>query len=149
MTATGHALVGTLIAAKISNPALAVPLALLSHFAADILPHWDVGTQRRKKTRERLIFEVIGDVLLGFALSFFLLAFLPATNIAYAFLIIIVAQLPDWLMAPYYFFRIRFPLFVWSYRFQKNFNHDLAFPWGVISQIVAVVILYILLFKVF
>jgi hypothetical protein len=36
MTATGHALIGTVIAAKIGNYALAIPIALGSHFLADV-----------------------------------------------------------------------------------------------------------------
>jgi len=34
MTATGHAIIGTVIAAKIGNPYLAIPLAIVSHLAA-------------------------------------------------------------------------------------------------------------------
>lgn len=148
MTATGHALIGTLIAAKISNPAIAAPLALLSHFAADIIPHWDAGTERRKKTRDRMRLEAIADVIIGFILSFLLLSFLPKTNLAYAFFIIIMSQLPDWITAPYYFFNIRFPLFVLSYRLQKSINQDLKFPLGLLSQIIAVIAFYIFLFKI-
>ena len=50
MTATTHALIGTIIAAKIGNPALAIPIAIASHIAADAIPHWDTATNRKKKT---------------------------------------------------------------------------------------------------
>ena len=57
MTATGHALIGTVIAAKIVNPALAIPIALGSHFLADAIPHWDTGTNRDKKSKTRFVVE--------------------------------------------------------------------------------------------
>ena len=41
MTGLNHAVTGALVAASINKPALALPAALLSHFAADAVPHWD------------------------------------------------------------------------------------------------------------
>ena len=70
MTATGHALIGTVIAAKIGNPALAVPIALASHFAADALPHWDTGYHRSHKSKRKFFLQSALDVMLGFALSY-------------------------------------------------------------------------------
>ena len=39
MTATGHALTGALVATVVKQPLLAIPLAFLSHFVCDALPH--------------------------------------------------------------------------------------------------------------
>ncbi|MBI2622772.1 MAG: hypothetical protein HYW64_01620, partial [Candidatus Levybacteria bacterium] len=129
MTATGHAVIGTVIAAKVGNPALAIPLALASHIAADFIPHWDTGTNREKKGLQRVLFETIFDVLLSFALSYGLLVFLfPKTEPLYAFLIILASQSFDWLMAPYYFFGIK--AFKWAYDLQKLFDNKLDKPWG-------------------
>ncbi|MBI2012734.1 hypothetical protein HYS90_02270, partial [Candidatus Curtissbacteria bacterium] len=50
MTATAHALIGASIAAKITNPYLGIPLAIISHFVADLIPHWDAGTNHREKS---------------------------------------------------------------------------------------------------
>lgn len=52
MTATGHAVIGTVIAATISNPFVAIPLAFVSHLAADSFPHWDSGTHEKEKTKK-------------------------------------------------------------------------------------------------
>ena len=41
MTAPNHALTGALIGLSIANPLLALPLALLSHFVLDAIPHHD------------------------------------------------------------------------------------------------------------
>lgn len=40
MTATNHALTGAAIASVIQQPWLALPLAFVSHFACDALPHF-------------------------------------------------------------------------------------------------------------
>lgn len=53
MTATGHALTGALVATVVKQPLLAVPLAFLSHFVCDALPHlgFDDFTFGGKKMR--------------------------------------------------------------------------------------------------
>ncbi len=139
MTATGHALIGTVIAAKIGNPALAAPIALASHFAADAIPHWDTGLHRKQNSKERFFIKTFADVIIGFILSYVLIRlFFPSTDLLYAFFIIIIAQLPDWLTAPYLFFDMKFPPFCWVYRLQKVFDNHLGAPWGVINQVVVV-----------
>lgn len=44
MLSVSHAATGALIATKVGNPLLAVPLILASHYAEDAVAHWDVGT---------------------------------------------------------------------------------------------------------
>lgn len=41
MISTNHVLGGTAIALAVKQPALAIPLAFLSHFVFDVTPHWD------------------------------------------------------------------------------------------------------------
>lgn len=138
MTATSHALIGTVIAAKIGNPALAIPLALASHVIADMIPHWDtaVGSVHGKPMK-KIFTDTLIDISLGFILSYLLITLVfPHTNLLYALLIIIFAQLPDWLMAPYYFLKIKF--FEFGYNFGKMTNRDLDKPWGIVTQIVTV-----------
>ncbi len=144
MTATGHAIIGTIIAAKIGNPALAIPIALGSHFLADAFPHWDTGTNKDKKSGNKFIIQSAIDVLVGFVLSWLLIIlFFPSTNLLYAFLIIIMAQLPDWLTAPYLFFGWDFFPFANVYHLQKKFDSRLGLPWGFINQVAAIVILFL------
>ena len=45
MTAPAHALTGALIGLSISNPAIALPLAVASHFVCDVIPHYDEAEQ--------------------------------------------------------------------------------------------------------
>ena len=149
MTATGHALVGTVIAAKVGNPALAIPIALASHFLCDAIPHWDTGYDRENQSKTRFVTASTIDVLLGFVLSYLLIViFFPATNITYAFLLVIMAQLPDWATVPYLFLDWDFPPFNWFYECQKKFDSSIGLPWGLVNQVVAIVAL-VFLAKVF
>lgn len=146
MTATGHAIIGTVIAVKIGNPALAVPLALASHVAADAFPHWDEGTNG-EKSKKRITVDAVFDVLIGFAISYLLVFFLfPKTDIVYVFLIILVAQFLDWITAPYYLFGVK--LFKPFYEFQKLFDNQMKAPWGIINQ-VAILVLIVIFAKIF
>jgi len=145
MTATGHALVGTVIAAKVGNPALAIPIAIASHFLCDALPHWDTGYAREKESKRRFVATTAIDVVLGFVLSYLvIILFFPTTNLLYAFVIIIMAQLPDWLTAPYLFLDWNFPPFTWIYECQKKFDSSIGLPWGIVNQVVVVIALLIL-----
>jgi len=143
MTATAHAIIGVIIAAKLSNPYIAVPIAILSHLAADLVPHWDVGTHEEKKTQKRVLIDAFLDVVLGFVISYCVLQlFFPNTNKLYAFLLIICAQGFDWIWAPYYFFKSKFPLSVWIYNISvKYFDNRLDKPWGIVTQVIVVLLL--------
>ncbi|MDO8486832.1 MAG: hypothetical protein Q7S45_00850 [Candidatus Curtissbacteria bacterium] len=136
MTATAHALIGASIAATFTNPIIGIPLAFVSHFLADIVPHWDVGTNHRQKSVFRLRIEATFDVLLGFALSFLLFAkFVEPT---YLFVMIIAAQLPDWLGTPYWLFNLKFPPFSWAYYIGHKIQSRMQLPWGLVTQIAIV-----------
>lgn len=143
MTATSHALVGTVIAAKIGNPALAIPIALISHIVLDEIPHWDTMTNRKSKTWIRTFWESVFDGLLALTLSYSLIIFLfPHTSFLYALVIMLFAVLPDILHAPYTFFGIK--QFKWAYIFGKLTNTSLDKPWGVITQFITVILVILL-----
>lgn len=145
MTATGHAVIGTLIAAKIGNPVIAIPIALSSHFLADLFPHWDTGTHWKEKSKQVFLLESFLDVALSFVVAYLMVMFLfPQTNIWYTFFIVLVAQSPDWVMAPYLFFKNKFPLFKLAYLLQSKTNTKLDKPWGIINQIAILIFITIL-----
>jgi hypothetical protein len=147
MTATGHALIGTVIAAKVGNPVIAIPIAIASHFLADAIPHWDTGYHRQQISKQRFFIKSVLDVILGFVLSYILIFFVfPSTSLAYAFKLILMSQLPDWLTAPYLFLGLKSTPFCWFYKMQKTFDSSIGLPWGFINQ-AAVVIAIILLGK--
>lgn len=136
MTATAHALIGASIAVRFTNPIIGIPLAIASHFAADLIPHWDAGTNHRQKSAFRLKFEATLDVLLGFALSF--LIFRNIVDPTYLFVMIISAQLPDWLEAPSWMFGFKVPPFSWLDYLGHKLQSRMQLPWGLATQVVAV-----------
>lgn len=55
MTATNHVLTGILIVSVVHNPVIALPLALLSHFALDALPHYGDRLNRLNSFKFKLV----------------------------------------------------------------------------------------------
>lgn len=142
MTATGHAVIGTVIAATMPNPLFAAPVAVLSHLAADYFPHWDSGTHEKTKTRKRIMYEAVVDVSIGFIVSYLILTFIfPNTSLFYAFIMIILAQGFDWAWAPEYFFKMKNPISDIALYLGRIFNNRLDKPWGIINQVAILVAL--------
>ena len=65
MTGLNHAVTGALVAAAINKPAIALPAALLSHFAADAIPHWNYYIKPHIARRQVVMF---ADLILTLAL---------------------------------------------------------------------------------
>lgn len=138
MTATSHALIGASLATIIPNPIIGIPAAFLSHFIADLIPHWDAGTNNKKKTALRLKIEATLDVLLGFALVVILFHTQVFANPIYMFSMVLTAQLPDWLAAPDYMFNFKFPPFSWMQKIGHETQTRMQLPWGLVTQVVIV-----------
>lgn len=69
MTGLNHAVTGALVAAAINNPAIALPAALLSHFAADAVPHWDYKVPSGLRGRQTvMLIDLIMSLWLLFTL---------------------------------------------------------------------------------
>lgn len=153
MTATGHAAIGVALAAAIPNPFIGIPLAIISHIAADAFPHWDTGTNIKKnnprstKTRRRFVIESFIDLGISFILPILLITWLfPQLNVFYAYTMVIAAQGFDWASAPYVFLKWSFPPFTWISRLQKAFDHRLDKPWGIIGQAALIILLLYIAF---
>jgi hypothetical protein len=154
MTATGHALVAALIVAKIPNPYISLPLAFVSHFALDIIPHWDSGTHRHTITKKRLFYEAFFDVLVSVILSLVLYRdILGQSDYVLLYSAVFLSQLPDWLMAPYLVLGSKNKFLAWSkwvYKLQHKMQSRVENPIsGILTQIATVVFLYIVLFWIF
>lgn len=152
MIAIAHALVAGAIAAKVPNPLIAAPLALGSHFILDSVPHWDFGTDWKK--RAKFITGILGiaDTIAGFVIAW--LVFGSHVHTVLLFLCVTVSLLPDWLEAPLYIFFVqpgkekirkhagvmeRF--FHGVYTVTNIFHTKTTFVWGVLSQIVVVALI--------
>lgn len=64
MTATNHALTGALIGVAVSNPWLAIPLAVASHFVCDAIPHFGLNDQKAV-SRPAFARFLTGDIILA------------------------------------------------------------------------------------
>lgn len=140
MLELAHALTGGLIAYEIGNPVLSLPLALLSHFAIDLLPHWNPHLSTEKKRlgfiSHKTTFFVLIDCLIGLTLGLSL-AFkaLPDTRrmlfiIAGCFL----AVLPDLVEAPFYFLHQKGKFLKKIIGFQSKIQFNAPFWPGMLFQ---------------
>jgi hypothetical protein len=99
VTATNHGLAGAVIGLSITQPAIALPLALISHFVLDALPHFDMKYYNDPTKRKHFIVYLAGDaILLATVISYLYLA--GASWLVFACLFL--AGSPD---------------FVWAYRY--------------------------------
>lgn len=71
MTAANHALTGAFVATAIKQPVLAVPVAFLSHFVCDAIPHFDVKFKFGEKS---MFLYLLGDGLVALLFAAFLLS---------------------------------------------------------------------------
>ena len=148
MLETPHVAVGAAIATKVGNPYLALPLALLSHFVMDKVPHWNPhlnqdldkeGKVKRKSANFNLVLvDSVTALTLGTALAS---RALPESTTKAAIILAgcFLAVLPDVVEAPHYFFGIRHP---WMNKFiawQKSIQSDTTPFWGFITQSVAII----------
>jgi len=67
MIATNHALTGAVIVLAVKQPALALPLAFLSHFILDAIPHFGIHEDEPVKRNGHWLFKsvVSSDVILA------------------------------------------------------------------------------------
>lgn len=139
-----HSLAGVVVASEIPNPLIAWPVALLSHFALDCMPHWDFfthGVRLNKITR----LAILGDFLIGLLLGLFFALRTPAN----AFNIVgacFFANFPDGLSAVWLFTQWKPGLVALNLKIQSRLNFKSPLPWGmVVPFLLAGVSLYVLL----
>lgn len=99
MTATNHALTGSLIGLIVGSPWLAIPLAFGSHFVLDAIPHF--GVSDTKLNSRLFTLYLVLDALLVLAL-FTCIAVLQPTSWVAAFCGAIAATSPDLMWLPDY-----------------------------------------------
>ena len=62
MTATNHALTGAVVALAIKEPLLVLPLAILSHFILDALPHFGIHEEDHEKRNSHWLFRTVVSI---------------------------------------------------------------------------------------
>ena len=95
MVATNHALTGAVIGLSLHHPLLAIPLAFLSHFALDSLPHF--GSKRLPEGGKAFIYYLALDASLCGALV----------------LTLFLGHVPYWWLAAICAFMAASPDFMW------------------------------------
>lgn len=150
MLELAHALTGGVIAYKIGNPLISLPLAFLSHFALDLLPHWNPHiTEEKKKLghiKKSTMLLIFADSLLGLILGL-LIASKKLPDAGGVMLVIagcFLGVLPDLIEAPYFFFGSRNRLLKHIIKFQTDHHTNVSALPGLIIQAVYILILLVL-----
>ncbi len=144
MTASNHALTGAAIATMIKQPVLALPLAFLSHFLCDGLPHFGIDMKFASKAMYRWL---VIDVFVALVFGIFLLA-RGVDNPVFLALGAAAAMSPDlfWL---YYGVRgdhTKYP----KYDFLSKFHHKIQWSEtksGILVELVWAVLMLLIILK--
>ncbi len=148
-----HTIIGALIATKINQPFLALPLAFLSNFILDILPHWNphLNTELKqfgkvsKRTTIICFIDATASLLLGLYLAF---RFWPDLDrVVIIILGCFFAVIADLIEAPYFFLGWRYSWLEKLIAFQKRIQFNVAIVPGLISQVILLAIAFGLLFS--
>jgi hypothetical protein len=96
MTGLNHGITGAVIALIVKQPALAIPLAFLSHFATDMIPHF--GLDEKELFGKRFNIILIADFLFAISLMA-VLAILFQSQMLLIWACMVAAASPDLMWA--------------------------------------------------
>lgn len=147
MLSISHALTGALIASKIHNPLISIPLVLASHYLEDWILHWDVGTGLSKGTRKKrdaIVLE-LGDLAITAVLIFVLFQQGKTGIQTDAYMGAFFGLLPDFLEAPRNFLKFN-PWWLKPFNdFHHGFHHSTPnMLLGLLPQFVVLVLVIFL-----
>jgi hypothetical protein len=145
MLETPHVAIGAVIASKIPNPFIAIPLAFASHFVLEKVPHWNphIVSETKKygaPTKKSLII-IAADVALAL-ITGSLIAWQAMPDAKHAAVIMaasFASVLPDLIEAPYFFLKMRNKFLLSWLHFQKSLQSDTTFFWGMLTQALTIV----------
>lgn len=101
MTGSNHIITGALVATVVTQPVVAIPLAFLSHFVLDALPHYGHEHDDRYWLTSGYTRVLVVDMLIILTTIFAIWHFRPE-NWGLMIICGIAAVLPDALWVPYY-----------------------------------------------
>lgn len=135
MTGANHLVTGAVIGAAVVQPAVALPLALASHFVLDALPHYG-DTSKKSWLGRNFNYVLIADAIVG---SLFLLALLATQPVNWGIMALcaVISVLPDVVWVPHYIADMRGnirPMGAFA-RFSKWIQWGER-PWGLYVEIV-------------
>jgi hypothetical protein len=140
MLETPHVVVGAAIATKVVNPALALPLALASHFILDKVPHWNphlyTETQKLGHPAKKTTSIAILDVGIALVTGLFIASKFSG-DLGKVILILaccLISVLPDLIKWPYYYLGKRWKLLTKWVLFERSIQVNATFWPGLFSQ---------------
>jgi hypothetical protein len=148
-----HTMVGALIATKIPDPKIALPLALASHFWLDFLPHWNpnLSTEKTKygrptkKSTQLVVADMTASFILGSVLA---CRFWPNINrIVTIYLACFFAVIPDVIEGLYFFAGINHPWLIELVKFQRRHQGKAGKKLGLAIQSAVVLVSLFYLFS--
>jgi len=148
-----HVLVGAAIATVIPNPIVSLPMAFLSHFVTDYVPHWNphINTELKTTGRISMTSKIIIIVDSGLALTLGTLIASQALPDVGKFVVIMAACFlavsPDVVEIPYYFLGVKnIPFIKKLIDFQRAHQWNVPPVFGIASQVlVCLICLWIIL----
>ncbi|KKU02931.1 MAG: hypothetical protein UX99_C0031G0009 [Candidatus Amesbacteria bacterium GW2011_GWB1_47_26] len=136
-----HVLVGAAIATAIPDPRISLPLALLSHFVTDYIPHWNPHLNTELKTagqisaRSKII--ILADAGAALMLGTYIAA--ASGNFVTIILACFLAVLPDVAEIPYYFLGMKIRWIEKLIAWQRTHQWNVSLFWGILCQLAVVV----------
>lgn len=147
MLSISHGLTGALIATKISNPLISIPLIIGAHFLEDYIPHWDVGQGLSKKVKSHksaFYQELFIDLPLSALFVFFFFQYGQDFSLL-PWLGWFTALVPDFIEFPYLFLGWRFFPIKQLALIHKFFHRSIPDKfWGLLPQLLVVILIYLL-----
>ena len=138
MLETPHVALGVAIAVAIPNPLISIPLAFASHFALDMVPHWNPHINTEMKKYGKLSNPTLFIIAVDLALALLLTIFIGKTN-PYIYLASFMSILPDIAEGPYFLFGWRNKYLDIILRFQRSIQANANIFWGLLTQIIILV----------
>ncbi len=152
MLETPHVLIGAAIATAIPDPAVALPLALASHFVTDYIPHWNPHLHTEKtqlgaySTQSKVIVLVDAAVALGLGTLIAARALPDTGRFVTIMLACFLAVAPDVLEIPYYFLNMEIPWVKKLITWQRAHQWNVKPVWGILFQVIVILLSFMVIF---
>lgn len=142
MTATNHMLTGAVLAVSVQRLWLMAPMAIISHFVLDVLPHFGVHKDDTAKRNKHPLFQYI--VFVDVALAISLLVLLPsilsgAVSTGVLLFGMLLAYSPDLIWVHRFMHEIRKKTVQYKPSWLTKFHHEIQWgerTWGVAVELV-------------
>jgi len=138
-----HTLVGAAIATVIPDPRISLPLALLSHFVTDYVPHWNPHLNTELKAAGKISPRSKVIVMADAGLALMLGTYIAATsgNFFVIMAACFLAVAPDVAEIPYYFLGLKNVTWIKKLiDYQSAHQWNVPAFWGILTQVVVCII---------